>query len=202
MVSDALSTAPVASKGGRDRALIWIEGALEVIAQDGAQAIKVERLARQIGVSKGSFYWFFRDLDDLRMRAFNHWCMAYNDSVFLAARASTGTPAQRLAQLVKGVFRSELGRYDAAMRTWALQDRGIAQKLAAVDAERLALLTDLFGAGCQNPSEAEQNAHLFYRAFIAESHLTLYPEGHSRYSYMADLAFRLSTPHKGNSHEP
>lgn len=173
-----------------------------MIAQDGAQAIKVERLARQIGVSKGSFYWFFRDLDDLRVRAFDHWRVAYNDSVFLAARASTGTPAERLSQLVEGVFRSELGRYDAAMRAWALRDRDIAQKLAAVDAERLALLTDLFGNGCQNRADAEQNAHLFYRAFIAESHLAHYPAGHSRYSYMADLAFRLSTPHKGTSHEP
>ena len=42
----------------------WLARALEVLGKKGAGQLAVESLARQLGVTKGSFYWHFRDRDD------------------------------------------------------------------------------------------------------------------------------------------
>ena len=44
----------------------WLEQALHVLREEGIQGVRIERLARDLGVTKGSFYWHFDNLDDLR----------------------------------------------------------------------------------------------------------------------------------------
>ena len=44
--------------------LDWIERGLSTLASDGAHALKVGPMATQLKVSRGSFYWHFRDVAD------------------------------------------------------------------------------------------------------------------------------------------
>ena len=135
------------SRGDREGARIWIEAALETIARDGDEALRVEPLAREIAMSKGSFYWFFTGIDDLRFRALDHWKVHHNDSLFERVRGYDGTLQERLTYLVNAIVDSHLGRYDAAIRAWALRDPRIADFVRGIDADRLAFLEDLFAAG-------------------------------------------------------
>ena len=43
----------------------WLAQALEVLAAEGVQGVRVERLARDLGIAKAGFYWHFRDRRDL-----------------------------------------------------------------------------------------------------------------------------------------
>lgn len=105
------------SRTDRDGARIWITGALDMIARDGVQALRVEPLARQINVSKGSFYWFFRDLDALKTEALVYWLDVLNAPVFEAIRGLDAPLGDRLARLIGLVMSERLGRYDAAIRS-------------------------------------------------------------------------------------
>lgn len=160
-------------RAGRDGAQAWIAGALKLIARDGPEALRIERLAREIRVSKGSFYWFFENRDDLMEATLDHWRVDYNDVVFAEVEAAfPGRPlADRLAHLIRHVRASDMGRYDAAIRAWALRDARARACVDRVDRDRLEFLTRLFG-----DPEPSLRAHLFYRAFIAEAQVRTVPD--------------------------
>ena len=51
----------------------WEREALELIAEQGVQALAVEPLARRMGVTKGSFYWHFPGREALLEKALWRW---------------------------------------------------------------------------------------------------------------------------------
>jgi AcrR family transcriptional regulator len=57
----------------RLRAQDWINFALRTLAHEGFDAMKADVLARKLGVSRGSFYWHFSDLDGFHARVIEHW---------------------------------------------------------------------------------------------------------------------------------
>ncbi|MFK7751126.1 MAG: TetR/AcrR family transcriptional regulator, partial [Sedimentitalea sp.] len=187
------SKATTVSRADREKAKIWIEGALRMIVQNGVSAVKVEPLARTLKVSKGSFYWFFRDIDDLLMRSLDHWKETLNDTVYEDIRTFQAPPRARLFLLVDRVLAQRMGRFDAAIRAWAMTDPRVQAFVTCVDAERLELLTEVF-ADSFAPAQARQRAHLFYRAFIAESYLAIYPGRMTKGVYLKELIVDLLGP--------
>ena len=51
----------------------WQELALKVLASEGVQGVRVERLARDLGIAKAGFYWHFRDRRDLLQSILAYW---------------------------------------------------------------------------------------------------------------------------------
>ncbi len=77
----------------------WIGAALEALSTDGLGAVAVEPLARRLGVTKGSFYWHFENLDALVGAALERWAVSDTAEV-LAALERIDDPRDRLAQLM------------------------------------------------------------------------------------------------------
>lgn len=176
------------SRGDRNGAKVWIEATLDTIATEGADSLRIERLARRIGVSKGSFYWFFSNLDDLRFRALDHWKHHHNNVVFDRVETHGGCLTEKLILLVDAIFECKLGRYDAAIRSWALRDATVDRFIQDIDTTRLAFLEDLFSG----MDDSEFKAHLFYRALIAESYIRRHPGNQTAKDYLKSLVTRLA----------
>ena len=51
----------------------WLAQSLEVLAAEGVQGVRVERLARDLGIAKAGFYWHFRDRRDLMQSLLDYW---------------------------------------------------------------------------------------------------------------------------------
>ena len=51
----------------------WIESAIDVLARDGLGGLRIEVLAKRCGVTKGSFYWHFKDRQDLLTAMLDYW---------------------------------------------------------------------------------------------------------------------------------
>ncbi len=51
----------------------WIQAGIARLASDGIESVRIELLARDLRVSKGSFYWHFRDREDLLGKILAHW---------------------------------------------------------------------------------------------------------------------------------
>ena len=43
----------------------WITKALETLESNGVEGVKIERLAKALGISRSGFYWHFKDRQDL-----------------------------------------------------------------------------------------------------------------------------------------
>jgi AcrR family transcriptional regulator len=145
-------------------AITWVETARDVLVDEGIDAVKVDRLALRLGVSRGGFYHHFADRADLLARLLRLW---QDSVVFVPAGLAPATPKAALAAidtLVEHLI-AEDGydpRFDMAVRAWSHADPEVAQAVEDADAERLKRLERLFKAlGCQ-AQETRIRARVFY----------------------------------------
>jgi len=145
----------------------WIDAGLRALAQEGADAVRIERLAAKLHVTKGSFYWHFKDRGALMAAMLEAWQARATHAVIDEVEAKGGDAAERLRTLFSIVFRIE-GRLDRAIRAWAAQDEAAAKAQAAIDRRRLDYLTGLFREMAFSQAEALGRARLVYHALIGQ----------------------------------
>ncbi|MDH0866505.1 helix-turn-helix domain containing protein [Mitsuaria sp. GD03876] len=145
-------------------ATTWVDAAREALIDEGIDAVKVDRLAQRLGVTRGGFYHHFADHADLLARLLGLW---RETVIFVPPGPAPATPAQALAAIDALVERliTEDGyepRFDMAVRAWAHADAAVARVVEEVDTARIASLQRLFAAlGCK-PQEARIRARVFY----------------------------------------
>lgn len=100
----------------------WLQRSLEVLRDEGIAGVRVERLARDLHVTKGSFYWHFTDRDDLFTSLLDFWIRKYNDVVIKNPHVIDQDPADGLLAAMIMVREQGLDRFELAMRAWADHD--------------------------------------------------------------------------------
>ena len=154
----------------------WIAAALAAMADGGIQAVRVDPLARALGVTRGSFYWHFRDRQALLDALLDAWGEQQTEGVVARAGALGLAPAQTLRALLGFCFEDD-GRLEKALRSWATQDAGVADAIAAVDQRRVDYLAALLRASGIPGSKADARARVAYRAWLGDYALVDRPQG-------------------------
>jgi len=116
----------------------WIQTALVRLASHGIQEVRVEVVARDLGVSKGSFYWHFRDRSDLLDQMLARW----EDSE-LSWLDEEGSTATRWATLIERSTDPTRRRVEIAIRAWARGDEKIAARVSAIEKKRANLIAEV-----------------------------------------------------------
>ena len=122
----------------------WLQAGLDALRKGGVGAVRVERLAADLELTKGSFYHHFRDRSALLDALLEFWSREMTDAEFERIGALRGGLAARLVALAEDVLEKGMGRYDPAIRAWARTDRKVAAAVAQVDRRRVRALTELF----------------------------------------------------------
>jgi AcrR family transcriptional regulator len=113
----------------------WIQAAFARLSAEGIDAVRVEVLARDLHVSKGSFYWHFRDRDELTAAMLDQW--DGDESAWLAdAAADEKSAAARWAELVAHLTDAGHSRFEAALRDWARREERVAARARSIEAHR------------------------------------------------------------------
>lgn len=154
----------------------WIISAFQALGAAGVQAIRAERLARTLGVSKGSFYWHFADVPALHAAMLAHWEGFATEQIIVDTDAGGGDGQARLARLVEIVTSDLSDPYgglatEAALRDWARHDLLVAPSVMRVDARRLEYVGGLFKMAGLEQADSARSARLFYTALIGAEHL-------------------------------
>ncbi|MFD2081650.1 DNA-binding transcriptional regulator, AcrR family [Actinopolymorpha cephalotaxi] len=167
-----------ATRTPRDR---WIEEGLLVLAEGGPDAVRVEVLAKRLGVTKGGFYGFFDDRDALLRAMLDLWERESTDEVISRVQREGGDPRSQIQRAGVLTFSSDrLLPIDLAIRTWARRDEAVAERLHSVDNRRMALLRQMIGTFCSDPDEIEARALLAFCMAIGVHFLTADHEQRSR----------------------
>lgn len=148
----------------------WVRAARTCLAEDGVDKVRVEALARELGVSKGSFYWHFRDRRSLLDAILEHWEQEATSDIIARVEALAGPSPDRLWALMKTTFRTplEVDRFEASLRAWASRDPRAQGAVRKVDRRRIGYVEGLLKeAGIPRPT-ARHRAHLLYRALVGE----------------------------------
>ena len=176
------------------RAELWIAAAFAELARSGAEGVRVEVLAKNLGVTKGGFYRRFRDRAALLETMLASWS-AGRIAAIEAQTSLDGVGArERLRALIK--LYSERNNTDAmaielAIRQWARTDEKAASAVAGVDAARLKNVGQLYRATGLAAEEAEAQAFLFYSFIFGQSLLFLERGPRRRAQLVAKSAGKL-----------
>ena len=126
----------------------WTLAAFETLGNDGIDGVKVERIAKTLGATKGSFYWHFADRPALLAHMLDYWEEEGTHQIITQLRESDSSASEKLKQLAEISSQSRSQGLDAiavegALRAWAGQDPLAADKLKSTEAVRMAFLEEL-----------------------------------------------------------
>jgi AcrR family transcriptional regulator len=149
----------------------WIMAAFRALTIGGPQAIKVESIARDLKVSKGSFYWHFENVGALKTQMLQHWKSAASESVIANLEDDDTSAPDKLRLLIKFATGDANASYggllvESAIRDWARFDASATEAVRTVDMKRLNYLGDLFEQCISNPTMSKTNAAILYSALI------------------------------------
>lgn len=149
----------------------WIKAAFRALSSGGVQAIRAEAIARDLKVSKGSFYWHFKDVPDLKAQMLEHWAGQATDAIIADVEANDGSGREQLRLLAEAATDDRNLAYggvrtEGAIREWARYDSAAAAVLKAVDQRRLAYVAELFARCGFSATSSRSGANILYGALI------------------------------------
>jgi len=141
----------------------WVEAGLAALAAGGPDAVRVEVLAKKLGVTKGGFYGYFADRDALLAAMLDAWERESTDEVLDQVERAGGDPQAKIRRAGALTFSSDrLLPIDLAIRDWARRDAAVAERLRRVDNRRMALLREMIGTFCPDADEVEARSLLAF----------------------------------------
>lgn len=159
--TDAQTDTQTGWRGSRD---VWLDAAMAVFLDSGIDAVKIQPLAARIGLSRTSFYWFFKDRNALLDALLAEW-EARNTGAFIQACEDYAETISEAVLNLIAIFQSETDfdpRLDFAMRGWAHQSDPVMLRINAGDTRRLEALRAMFERFGFATDEADVRARTVY----------------------------------------
>ena len=159
----------------------WVDEGLRALAAGGPDAVRVEALARSLGVTKGGFYWHFDDRDALLVELLDEWERMSIDEVIVRVEGGGGDARAKLQRLF--TMASTAGillKVDLAVRDWSRRDRSVAGRLKRVDNRRMAYMRSLFGELTDDGDDVEARCLIAMAIFVASPFMAAEHGGRSR----------------------
>lgn len=142
----------------------WVLAAKKALVARGIDAVKVDRLAKEIGVTRGSFYWHFKSRGELLQALLTYWGDTNTTAIRTAVENNRGNgKAQFDALLNVWIEEKDYSpAFDNAVRDWARHSKTAASLLRKVDEERMGLLNDIFRNFGYDEAESVIRARVLY----------------------------------------
>ena len=164
---------------GRTPREAWIEQGLRALAADGPDGVRVEVLARELGVTKGGFYWHFEDRNALLGEVLSTWERRAVDDAIAYVEGEAGDARTKLRRLFAAAGTAS-PRAELSIREWAKRDRSVARRLRRVDNRRMDYMRRLFAAICSDEADVEARCLLAMALFVANPFINVDHGPHTR----------------------
>lgn len=148
----------------------WVRAALGLIEREGVQAVAVEPLARDLGVTKGSFYWHFENRDALVRAALEEWEQDQGRDL-VARYGGIPDPRQRMRVLIHAAFEDVHNGLLFAALSASSEDPRVKPFLERVTQLRMAFGAEAYRALGFDPAEAQRRALFTYAAYAGYFHM-------------------------------
>jgi AcrR family transcriptional regulator len=153
----------------------WIDAATEVLIDHGIDNVRVDVLAQQLKVTRGSFYWHFRDREDLLRRLLQAWRERATEQLTVRLESAHTDPAEQLRDVISLPFRGRAAqraaRIELSLRAWARRDAMARQVVDEADASRIGYIAQIFSSLGFPIAEARARAFLLYTYVVGESQM-------------------------------
>ncbi len=167
----------------------WLGAGLQVLAEEGPEGLRIMPIAQQLGVTKGSFYWHYRNLEDYQSALLEEWEQRHTRQVIHHVEDKGGDALAKLRNLVSISFSAD-ARLAQAIRRWAITNPQAREAQARVDRDRLTYLVSLLRPLGWPQVKAEFLARWLYGALIGYFSL----QGPAVGAMQLDLIMNMLTP--------
>ncbi len=148
----------------------WAGAALDAMARGGLAAVAVERIAAQLGATKGSFYWHFANRDALIAAALQRWETDHTEAVIRAVD-SEPDPLRRLRLLLVTVIEATEHDLLEVVVLSTADHPLVAPVLARVTERRISYTAGLFADLGFSSAEARHRGLLAFTAYLGHAQL-------------------------------
>ena len=171
----------------------WLQCALDIFVNEGIDAVRITRLSEALAMTRGSFYWHFKDRQELVAALVSFWVEKNTPGLIRAIET-----AHTLEQGILGFFETTIdieqfdARLDLAIREWARRESSIRKKLDQEDAKRIQALSEFYQRCGFVEKEALIRARVLYYSQIGFYALDVTETLETRLSY-TDTYFQCFT---------
>lgn len=151
----------------------WILAAQHVLVSSGVDAVRVDTLAKELRITRGSFYYHFKSRGELLEGILGNWRARATEDVILSLRNAHASPLQQLQRLLElpshGQIAKDAAAIELGIRAWARRDKQARQAIDEVDSHRLHYIEGLLIQAGTPADEAQDRAYLIYAYQISLS---------------------------------
>ncbi len=154
----------VNDSGWRGSPEVWLEAACDALLESGVEAVKILPLAKRLKLSRTSFYWFFKDREELLAALLARWREKNTGNLVRQSQAY----AESIAEAMLNVFDCWLdddlfdSRFEFAVRSWALRSNEILAEVQDADQQRVDALRRMFERFGRDKLSADVRARTTY----------------------------------------
>lgn len=155
---------PQTESGARGSPELWLQAARGALLDGGVENVKIQVLAKNLNLSRASFYWFFKDREELLDALLRQWREKNTGNIIKRANAYADSLAEAILNVCDCWFDQSLfdSRFEFAIRSWALQSDRILAEVQEADTARIAALTAMFERFGRTPRSAAVRARTIY----------------------------------------
>ena len=169
----------------------WIDAGLQALAAGGPDAVRVDLLAKALGVTRGGFYWHFASRQVFLDALLDAWEQRSTFDVLQRVEEEGGDARAKVRRAGMLTFSNELLPIDLAVRDWARRDKSVARRLRRVDNRRMDYLRALIGTFSDDPDEVEAQGMLAFSLAIGSHFIAADHDGRSRQQVLERATRRL-----------
>jgi AcrR family transcriptional regulator len=165
----ATSKAPDGAATARLGAADWVRAAFEIMVDDGIGGVKIQRLCERLGVTKGSFYWHFADIEAFHGELARRW--ADESSHLPGELRADADPEAVMLGAMEILADRRIRNLTRAMRDWAQNDERAREAIRQADQLLFQRVKHSFTAIGFEDDEAEVRAKILYYAGVGFAHV-------------------------------
>jgi AcrR family transcriptional regulator len=149
----------------------WIQAGFALLAEGGPNALRIDRLCTRLGVTKGSFYWHFTDMQAYRAALVGAWGSLHDERRRRFQNMHDVDPRERLGVMVRTLVSPQHWALERAMRLWALTDEAVLASVQRSDARVLQTVRQAFVDYGFEPEEAVLRSTVVFAAGVGLLHM-------------------------------
>lgn len=142
----------------------WLNVATDILISEGVEQVKILTIGESLGVSRSSFYWFFKSRADLLLRILQRWEQQNTGSMIAYADHDAGSISEAVCNFFRCVMDPDRFNVplETAIREWSREDGSVRSIVDRNDEKRAVALTDMFKLHGYDDQEAELRARALY----------------------------------------